>query len=297
MRGFRVFFRPLTVFLVFDKNKSDQMARSSAPALASLAATYADDTDTEASEQPSRKRQKATSDVFESGRFPSAVYLVVPAGAPRLQPVIQEVLERLQVACAERTSAAPALPAQTAPTRSIAPNADSSPGPRPGPEDAPRNHALTWTPLPPESLHVSLARPFSLAFHDIEPFLAAVREAVAPLFAVDMALTDFDFFCNGDRTRTFAALRAGPRAPLLKLIVAVDAALARFSLPPFYHNPQPHVSICSTPGNVLSWLAAQPTLAARDTDGACTVAVDRVEVRIGQRFHALPLRQATASGH
>lgn len=48
---------------------------------------------------------------------------------------------------------------------------------------------------------------------------------------------------NEDKTRTFVGLRVSPSSRLSALVAALDAALAEFSLPPFYDPPDFHISL------------------------------------------------------
>jgi len=127
--------------------------------------------------------------------------------------------------------------------------------------------------------HISLAKPFALRKHEIEPFVAILRDEVkrVPAFSVSIAsswclLPSDQNTSNGDSNssaqkagsgnsddvyslsepssaRCFAALDiakglSGSRTAqyLARLVGAVDRALERFGRPPYFNPPQWHVT-------------------------------------------------------
>lgn len=85
-------------------------------------------------------------------------------------------------------------------------------------------------------LHVSLTRTVVLQHHWIDSFVESVREAVPKLKRFPIHMDRVSVFCNDERTRTFVALSvaAEDRAPMHRIVHALNRCLDEFKLPPFY---------------------------------------------------------------
>jgi hypothetical protein len=116
--------------------------------------------------------------------------------------------------------------------------------------------------------HVSLAKPFALRKHEIEPLLAALTAAVGrvPCFDVEVGPAWGLLPCDPSMTsggggssagpsplgaRCFVALDvAGGREGLERLVKAVDGSLARFGRPPYFAPPRLHVTVAEVAADV-----------------------------------------------
>jgi hypothetical protein len=104
--------------------------------------------------------------------------------------------------------------------------------------------------------HLSLSRPFGLLRHEVEPFLARLRSALAarrcaPFVAVvdGGAALELD---SEDGARRFEALRVDASPALHALVDAVDDALVAFGRPAFFDERRFHVSVATAAGRSRS---------------------------------------------
>jgi len=201
-----------------------------------------------------------------AGDWPCLVFLRVPAGAqaaPRrlaaalaLSSLFRGLAVRSLCGVEERGAAEGAGAGAGADGRTVA--ADAA--------DAARSERAS-------ALHVSLSRNFSLRRHQIAPFVAELRAALARAaaparrpFAVTLAPLP-TVLVNETRSRAFVALRAveagaaraPPSAPgaLDALVTAVDSALAAFGRPAYYAGRRLHVSVASVEGGAAAARAAE----------------------------------------
>jgi hypothetical protein len=106
-------------------------------------------------------------------------------------------------------------------------------------------------PLP---VHVSLSRACTLRQHQVQPFLASLARHVAGSRApraFPLSLEDSgSVIVNESGQRSFLALlvREGV-GEVLRLLSAVDAAVAEFGKEAFYAPPLPHASIATVEGD------------------------------------------------
>ena len=151
--------------------------------------------------------------------------------------------------------------------------------------------------------HLSLSRQFALRRHQIEPFAAALREALAGKRAfgawLACAPAAAELLSNDAATRTFATLpvevddaadAGGDDEPtaLQRLVAAVDSAMTAFALPPYYTPARFHVSVASGRGDLRGDAPAPGGGEDEDDDDAADpddtwIDVDAVVLRCGDK--------------
>ena len=199
-------------------------------------------------------------------------------------------------------------------------------------EAAPSADRSEWAPYFPTDLsacapgvrqdwaHTSLARPFALRKHEIDPFVAALRAALARFSAWNLgvgaswrllpSLEDSGSREGGERTFLALDIIQG-RSELLALLAVVDRVLIRFGRPPYYAPPLLHVSVAEAracpssrrEGNVETGVLVAPGVAReqaldgdaasaeKDEDDEVSVfAIEKVEVKAGHFVFAINLK-------
>ena len=113
--------------------------------------------------------------------------------------------------------------------------------------------------------HLSLARPFYMRKHEIEPFRDALQEAVGQMSAFEVeVLPDWVLLPSEDpdSERSFIALKlADHNGDLARLVTSVDSVMARFGRPKYFTPAIFHVTIAEIAARIgseeLSALAPQ----------------------------------------
>lgn len=100
-------------------------------------------------------------------------------------------------------------------------------------------------------VHISLSRPFTLRYEQIQAFIASLRTSIhgasGPLH---ITLHEPAVFVNDSGTRTFAAsLVSGGKAPLTTIIQRIDSCLISYGKCPYYSPAIPHASLSVLPGD------------------------------------------------
>ena len=146
--------------------------------------------------------------------------------------------------------------------------------------------------IPPDELHVSLSRTFTLSRSQLEGFADALRRALRRRSAVrvplDASLAELP---NDTRTRFFAALelRRGTdgHAAVCSLIDTVDAVVARYGQTCFYAERRLHISVAWALAPLCSSLSPLPAALA-----SWRPLFDSVACRIGERVSTFNLASA-----
>ena len=189
--------------------------------------------------------------------------------------------------------------------------------------------SLLFHRQPSSELHLSLSRCVVLRHHHIARFTELLTSAVSgvqlPCVPLPVVLTSLALYCNEQRTRSFAAMRVGAgEDELLRVLAAVDGALAEMGLQVFYEQPELHVSYAWRLGDVwkdrslsgdsqqqrgednqakdeaaalanadettsASSTSARDTSLDRSTVAACLVEVSAVHCKVGNRLTVIPL--------
>nr|CAB3450535.1 unnamed protein product [Digitaria exilis] len=114
--------------------------------------------------------------------------------------------------------------------------------------------------------HVSLGRPVAVQVHQIDSFIAMLRQKFQSQQRYWMEFNKWEHFVNDDCTRSFLSLEV-TRTGLLevftlciyqlificnisKQILMVDEVYRRHGLPEFYKNPRPHISLVWALGDI-----------------------------------------------
>ncbi|XP_017256925.1 uncharacterized protein LOC108226472 [Daucus carota subsp. sativus] len=102
--------------------------------------------------------------------------------------------------------------------------------------------------------HISLGRTVAIRVHQIESVLSMLRQK-PQLRRRDRYLINFDkweVFVNDDHTRSFLSIEVltGGLAEIARQIQAVNEVYKLHSLPEFYKDPRPHISIAWALGDI-----------------------------------------------
>lgn len=99
--------------------------------------------------------------------------------------------------------------------------------------------------------HISLSKPFTLRYHEIQRLLQDLSSAVCGHKSFSVGLDKGAIYVNEDRSRSFASLEVSRgRQHIVRLIDSVDKILAKYSNEKFYRLRRPHVSIAWGKGNL-----------------------------------------------
>ncbi|KAG0534891.1 hypothetical protein BDA96_04G319100 [Sorghum bicolor] len=104
--------------------------------------------------------------------------------------------------------------------------------------------------------HVSLGRPVAIQVHQIDLFIAMLRQKFQPQQRYWMEFNKWEHFVNDDCTRSFLSLEVTRTGlpEIRKQILMVDEVYRLHGLPEFYTNPRPHISFVWALGDVSSKL-------------------------------------------
>mmetsp|Transcript_8406 Transcript_8406/g.14843 ORF Transcript_8406/g.14843 Transcript_8406/m.14843 type:complete len:330 (+) Transcript_8406:121-1110(+) len=140
--------------------------------------------------------------------------------------------------------------------------------------------------------HLSISKNFYLKEQHIEPFQNHLQEAFQgfPRFTVEVA-EDCQVLVNEERTRSFLALQVcGGAGVLRELVAAADPVLRRYGAPPYYENPNFHVSICSALGDYSSAnKEIKSRVSEEDEVSIITFEVTEIECKIGNKLMQISL--------
>ncbi|CAD6243217.1 unnamed protein product [Miscanthus lutarioriparius] len=100
--------------------------------------------------------------------------------------------------------------------------------------------------------HVSLGRPVAVQVHQIDSFVAMLRQKFQPQQRYCMEFNKWEHFVNDDCTRSFLSLEVTRTGlpEIRKQILMVDEVYRLHGLPEFYTNPRPHISLVWALGDV-----------------------------------------------
>ncbi|XP_066380497.1 uncharacterized protein [Miscanthus floridulus] len=104
--------------------------------------------------------------------------------------------------------------------------------------------------------HVSLGRPVAVQVHQIDSFVAMLRQKFQPQQRYWMEFNKWEHFVNDDCTRSFLSLEVTRTGlpEIRKQILMVDEVYRLHGLPEFYTNPRPHISLVWALGDVTGKL-------------------------------------------
>jgi hypothetical protein len=145
----------------------------------------------------------------------------------------------------------------------------------------------------PAELHLSLSRTAPLRRPQVDAFPDALRVALRSCTATRASLDVVSELCNDERNRYFAAAELPSRRPgyaeVCRMIDAVDQVMERYGLPRFYEERRVHFSFAWAlapllpPAGAAGWTAAVGSLAS------CTLELDTVACRLGERVTSFKL--------
>lgn len=97
------------------------------------------------------------------------------------------------------------------------------------------------------NLHISLSKPFTLSYLQIESFIAAFEREKSLLYSVSLdCIGMYSTFLNETQTKVFLVLKVEDRShKLAKNIEIIDHILSSFGAPIFYENAIFHISVAS----------------------------------------------------
>lgn len=100
--------------------------------------------------------------------------------------------------------------------------------------------------------HVSLGRPVAVQVHQIDSFIAMLRQKFQPQQQYWMEFNKWEHFVNDDCTRSFVSLEVTRTGlpEITRQILMVDEVYRLHGLPEFYTNPRPHISLVWALGDV-----------------------------------------------
>ncbi|PUZ76827.1 hypothetical protein GQ55_1G321300 [Panicum hallii var. hallii] len=100
--------------------------------------------------------------------------------------------------------------------------------------------------------HVSLGRPVAVQVHQIDSFIAMLRQKFQSQQRYWMEFNKWEHFVNDDCTRSFLSLEVTRTGlpEISKQILVVDEVYRLHGLPEFYKNPRPHISLVWALGDV-----------------------------------------------
>jgi hypothetical protein len=164
--------------------------------------------------------------------------------------------------------------------------------------------AAHGTALPPASLHLSVTRTLYLKDHQVAPLRAAVRRAVAtwaraqpasarPPLRLPLWVRGAGCLPNDDGSCVFLVLRmAATDGTLAALVAALDEALGALGHPPYYPDPDWHVSVAWSLGRD-TWeterVEAAGAAVARSALGRAALYADAVIIKAGPHHYPIPL--------
>ena len=102
--------------------------------------------------------------------------------------------------------------------------------------------------MPPEKLHVSLSKPFTLRHHQIEHFINDLKDEVCVLYPLKYSVKpEYYILLNETKTRLFLCLPIDDhlQSNFPSLIQSVDNTLVKYKKDKYYTNPIFHISIAS----------------------------------------------------
>jgi len=100
--------------------------------------------------------------------------------------------------------------------------------------------------------HVSLGRPVAVQVHQIDSFIAMLRQKFQSQQRYWMEFNKWEHFVNDDCTRLFLSLEVTRTGlpEISKQILMVDEIYRLHGLPEFYKNPRPHISLVWALGDI-----------------------------------------------
>mmetsp|Transcript_30823 Transcript_30823/g.34370 ORF Transcript_30823/g.34370 Transcript_30823/m.34370 type:complete len:273 (+) Transcript_30823:23-841(+) len=140
-----------------------------------------------------------------------------------------------------------------------------------------------------EEYHISLARPFALRHHQIDPFLDKLRNVVGSIFmpTFHLSFDTLEFYVNDEETRSFISANVlKGKEEITQIIAHIDSVLSTYGFQEYYKNPKPHISLGWCLGNVRPLL----TKSTSQINGKpISVSVSAVYCKVGKRVHRLSL--------
>jgi len=100
--------------------------------------------------------------------------------------------------------------------------------------------------------HVSLGRPVAVQVHQIDSFIAMLRQKFQSQQRYWMDFNKWEHFVNDECTRSFLSLEVTRTGlpEISKQILMVDEVYRLHGLPEFYKNPRPHISLVWALGDI-----------------------------------------------
>ncbi|XP_054287241.1 U6 snRNA phosphodiesterase 1 [Macrosteles quadrilineatus] len=148
-----------------------------------------------------------------------------------------------------------------------------------------------------QETHISLTRTVVLLHHWIESFVSSVRLAISHFPRFTLILGPPAVYCNEERTRTFLGLKVESGSKhLCDMAHALDGCLAEFRLPPFYEDPQFHMSVLWVVGDaqhklesILPKLQAEFSLHVAENPDTFCLSVTQCLCKTGNKLFTFPM--------
>jgi len=143
--------------------------------------------------------------------------------------------------------------------------------------------------------HISLGRTVPIRIHQVDTMVHMLRRKFEGQKRFWVEFSSWEVFVNDDRTRSFLSIEvvATGYSEIKKQVSLVDDVYRLHSLPTFYANPRPHISLAWALGDVMGALAtvAQDlnAMLRLQEEKPClwTCPATKVECRIGQKLHSI----------
>jgi 2'-5' RNA ligase len=143
----------------------------------------------------------------------------------------------------------------------------------------------------PGEFHISLGRTCPIRIHQADTMVHMLRQKMKGENRFPVEFSSWEVFVNDDRTRTFLSLEvlATGYGEIKKQVSLVDDVYRLHSLPTFYKDPRPHISLAWALGDVKEAVAAVTRALNAMANPKCvwTCLASKVECKIGQKLHSI----------
>ena len=138
--------------------------------------------------------------------------------------------------------------------------------------------------------HLSVSKVVTLQHIWIKSFTESFHEKIRKIQPFRISLTpNVQIFVNDDKTRTFFALEIAENSNLQKIVKLCDDTLLEFKKEPFYENPQFHISLVWSLGQVSVPIQDLNQAVAKwlENQDQAVFEVNSVHCKIGNKFFEL----------
>ncbi|KAF7707622.1 U6 snRNA phosphodiesterase isoform X1 [Silurus meridionalis] len=149
-----------------------------------------------------------------------------------------------------------------------------------------------------EEFHVSFSQTLILRHHWIQPFVQALRSALATCMGFVCLADKLKVYSNQEKTRTFLGMEISTgNMQLLEVVKRVDAVMEKFNLSTYYEDPSFHLSLAWCVGDFTeklqnTCLPELQSLVDGHEDGPFQIRLNCKELRCksGNKFFLFPLQ-------